>query len=331
MKVTILGAGAYGLALATMAKINEHNITIWSRNQVELDELEQKHTNKRVLPNYILPNGIEYTNNLRKAVKNSDLIIFAVPAGAVDEVSKNLKKYYKEQAICIASKGIEQDTCLFVADVLKKQIDTDKIAVISGPSFAIDIVKLIPIGLSLGSLVPKVRKIVKDALENQYMIFEECEDIIGIEVCGSVKNIIAIAAGIIDGLGLPESTQAMFITKALNDMKEIIVALGGNEDTILTYAGFGDLLLTATSIKSRNFRFGKMLGEGQPKEIIDSYIENTTIEGLYTLKSIYKLLNNKNVTIPIIDLIYDIVFNRKEPSEIKEALTSRQKTIIKSK
>ena len=99
MKVTILGAGAYGLALATMAKINEHNITIWSRNQVELDELEQKHTNKRVLPNYILPNGIEYTNNLRKSVKNSDLIIFAVPAGAVDEVSKNLKKYYKEWTV----------------------------------------------------------------------------------------------------------------------------------------------------------------------------------------------------------------------------------------
>lgn len=331
MKITILGSGAYGLALATMASINNHDITVWSRNEVELKELELNHTNKRVLPNYILPNGIEYTNNLKKAVKNSDLIIFAVPAGAVCEVSEKLKKYYKNQAICIASKGIEQDTCLFVDDVLKKHIDTSKIAVISGPSFAIDIVKLIPIGLSLGSKDENVRKIVKDALENQYMIFEECDDIIGIEVCGSVKNIIAIAAGIIDGLGLPESTQAMFITKALNDMKELIVALGGNNDTILTYAGFGDLLLTATSIKSRNFRFGKMLGEGQPKEIIDNYVTNTTIEGLYTLKSIYKLLNNKNVSIPTIDLIYDIVFNGKDVIELQNILTNKQKTLKKSK
>lgn len=330
MKITILGSGAYGLALATMAKINNHDITVWSRNEKEIEELKINHTNKRVLPNYILPNGIEYTNNLKKAVKNSDLIIFAVPAGAVDEVASNLSKLYKNQDICIASKGIEQDTCLFVADVLKQRIKTDKIAVISGPSFAIDIVKFIPIGLSLGSENIKTRKAVIKALENEYMIFEECEDIIGIEVCGSVKNIIAIAAGIIDGLGLPESTQAMFITKALNDMKELIVALGGMEDTILTYAGFGDLLLTATSIKSRNFRFGKMIGEGQPKEIIDNYIENTTIEGLYTLKSIYKLLNNKHVSIPIIDLIYDIVFNGKEAIEIKNNLVSKQKTLKKT-
>lgn len=331
MKITILGSGAYGLALATMAKINNHDITVWSRNEKEIEELIINHTNKRVLPNYILPNGIEYTNNLKKSVKNSDLIIFAVPAGAVDEVANEIKKFYKGQDICIASKGIEQDTCLFVVDVLKQHIKTDKIAVISGPSFAIDIVKLIPIGLSLGSKNLETRKKVINALENEYMIFEECDDVIGIEICGSVKNIIAIAAGIIDGLGLPESTQAMFITKALNDMKELIVALDGEENTILTYAGFGDLLLTATSIKSRNFRYGKMIGEKQPKEIIDNYIENTTIEGLYTLKSIYKLLNNKHVTIPIIDLIYDIIFNGKDVDEIKEVLTSKQKVLRKNK
>ena len=323
MKVTILGAGAYGLALATMVNENNHKITIWTKLDSELEELKKNHTNNRVLPDFVLPNNFEYTNNLKKAVENTDLIIIAVPAGFVDSVSKELKQYYKNQHICIASKGIEQDTCLFVTDVLKKYIKTDKIAVISGPSFAIDIIKKVPIGLSLATTNKDTENITIKALQNEYLKLRPTHDIIGIEICGSVKNIIAIAAGIIEGLGLPESTQAMFITESLHDIKELIKALGGDKKTILSFAGFGDLLLTATSIKSRNFRFGKMIGENTPKELIEEFKNNTTIEGLYTLKSIYKLLDNKKVNIPIINLIYDIIFNDKDPNEIKKFLINK--------
>ena len=323
MKVTILGSGAYGLSLATMVNLNNHDITVWSINENEVLELSEKHTNNRVLPNTILPYNIKYTTNLKKAVKGADLIIVAVPAGAVDSVSKQLTKYYNNQHICIASKGIEQDTCLFVVDVLKKYIDTDKISVISGPSFAIDIVKKVPIGLSLASNNEETIKIVKQALQNEYLKLRETDDIIGVEVCGSVKNIIAIASGMIDGMGLPESTSAMFITESLHDIKAIIKALGGSPNTILSFAGFGDLLLTATSVKSRNFRFGKMIGENNPKELIDNFKNNTTIEGLYTLKSIYKLLDNKQIDIPIINLIYDIIFNNENPDKIKEFLIKK--------
>ncbi len=323
MKVTILGAGAYGLALATMVNENNHKITIWTKLDSELEELKKYHTNNRVLPDFVLPNNFEYTNNLKEAVDGCDLIIIAVPAGFVDSVSKELKQYYKNQHICIASKGIEQDTCLFVDAVVKKYINTDRIAVISGPSFAIDIIKRVPIGLSLATKNEETKNIIIDALQNDCLKLRTTDDIVGIEVCGSVKNIIAIASGIIDGMGLPESTQAMFITEALHDMKEIIKALDGNKNTILSFAGFGDLLLTATSIKSRNFRFGKMIGEGNPKELIEQYKNNTTIEGLYTLKSIYKLLDNKKVNIPIINLIYDIIFNDKNPNEIKEFLIKK--------
>ena len=323
MKVTILGAGAYGLALATMVNENNHKITIWTKLDSELEELKKNHTNNRVLPDFVLPNNFEYTNNLKKAVENTDLIIIAVPAGFVDSVSKELKQYYKNQHICIASKGIEQDTCLFVTDVLKKYIKTDKIAVISGPSFAIDIIKKVPIGLSLATTNKDTENITIKALQNEYLKLRPTHDVIGIEICGSVKNIIAIAAGIIEGLGLPESTQAMFITESLHDIKELIKALGGDKKTILSFAGFGDLLLTATSIKSRNFRFGKMIGENTPKELIEEFKNNTTIEGLYTLKSIYKLLDNKKVNIPIINLIYDIIFNDKDPNEIKKFLINK--------
>ena len=177
--------------------------------------------------------------------------------------------------------------------------------------------------MSLASKNEETKNIVIKALQNSCLKLRTTDDIVGIEVCGSVKNIIAIASGIIDGMGLPESTQAMFITEALHDMKEIIKALGGDKNTILSFAGFGDLLLTATSIKSRNFRFGKMIGEENPKEIIEQYKNNTTIEGLYTLKSIYKLLDTKKVNIPIINLIYDIIFNDKNPNEIKEFLIKK--------
>lgn len=323
MKVTILGAGAYGLALATMINENNHNITIWTKIDSELKELKEKHTNSRVLPDFILPNNFKYTNDLEKAIKDTDLIIIAVPAGFVDNVSKELNKCYNNQPICIASKGIEQDTCLFVDDVVKKYIKTDNIAVISGPSFAVDIIKKVPIGLSLATKDEETEKVVIKALQNKYLKLRVTDDIIGIEVCGSVKNIIAIAAGMIDGMELPESTQAMFITEALHDMKEIIKALDGNKNTILSFAGFGDLLLTATSIKSRNFRFGKMIGEKTPNEIIEQYKANTTIEGLYTLKSIYKLLDNKKVNIPIINLIYDIIFNNESPEELKDFLIKK--------
>lgn len=323
MKVTILGAGAYGLALATMVNENNHDITIWTKMDSELKELKEKHTNSRVLPDFILPNNLKYTNDLQEAVKDTELIIIAVPAGFVDNVSKELNKYYKNQPICIASKGIEQDTCLFVDDVVKKYIKTDNIAVISGPSFAVDIIKKVPIGLSLATKNEDAKKAVIKALQNQYLKLRVTDDVVGIEICGSVKNIIAIAAGMIDGMGLPESTQAMFITEALHDMKEIIKSLDGDKNTILSFAGFGDLLLTATSIKSRNFRFGKMIGEKTPSEIIEQYKSTTTIEGLYTLKSIYKLLDNKKVNIPIINLIYDIIFNDKDPEEIKDFLIKK--------
>lgn len=323
MKITILGAGAYALALATMIKENNHEITIWTKLKNELEELETYHTNNRALPNYVMPGDIKYTLDLKKAITDSELIIFAIPTDFIDDVAKDLSNYYNKQHICIASKGIEQDTCLFADSVVKKYIKTDKLAVISGPSFASDIIKKVPIGLSLATENNETASVVVSALQNKYLKLRITDDIIGIEICGSIKNIIAIAAGIIAGMGLPESTQAMFITESLHDIKELIKALGGNKTTILSFAGFGDLLLTATSIKSRNFRFGKMIGEKQPTNIIMDYKNNTTIEGLYTLKSVHKLLHDKQVNIPIIDLIHDIIFNGKDPEEIKDFLINK--------
>ena len=261
---------------------------------------------------------------MKDAINEADLVIVAVPAGFVDDVSMELKKYYKkEQHFCIASKGIEQDTCLFVMDVFNKHVKTNRLAVISGGSFAVDIVKKVPIGLSLATRSKKTEIVVKNALQNKYMKLRTTKDILGIEICGSIKNVIAIASGMLNGMGYPESTQCMFITESLHDIKSLIKALGGNKKTILSFAGFGDLLLTCTCYKSRNFSFGKMIGEGKSKKEINDYMESTTIEGLYTLKSIYKLIKNKHVDMPIIDLIYDIIYKDVKPQELADFLRNK--------
>lgn len=323
MRVTVLGTGAYGLALANMLNQNNNEIILWSKFKEEITYL-QKENKAKVLPNIKLPSNFKYTFNMEEAVNKSKLIIIAVPAGAVNEVSKQLAKYYKKDMhICIASKGIEQNSCLFVSSVVEKYIKTKKLAVISGGTFAIDMFNNCPLGLSLATRNKNTSLIVKEALENKYLKLRTTNDIIGIEICGSIKNVIAIASGMLSGLGYPDSTSCMFITESLNDIKNLIKALGGNKKTILSFAGFGDLLLTCTSTKSRNYTLGKMIGERKPKEEIDNYINNTTIEGLYTLKSIYKLLRRKKVKMPIIDLIYNIIFKETDPDKLASFLITK--------
>lgn len=325
MKVTILGSGAYGIALALMFNENKCDITLWEKFEEHAKQLRETRINDRVLPNVLIPKNIKIMSDLEESIKNSELIVIAIPAGFVDEVAAELSKYIKKgQHICIATKGIEQDTCLFIDDVVQKYIKTKNIAAISGPSFAVDIASHVPIGLTLATKNKKTAALIHQGLENKTLKLRDTDDLVGTEICGSIKNVIAIAAGMIDGMGLPESTQAMLITESLHDIKELIKALGGDGKTILSFAGFGDLLLTCTSTKSRNFSFGRLIGSGTSKDEIDNYINNTTIEGLYTLKSIHKLIKNKKVDIPIIDLIHDIVFYDKDPNEIKRFLIEKQ-------
>jgi len=324
MKVTILGTGAYGISLALMFNKNTKDITMWTKFDSEKEMLEKEREHKKVLPGILIPDNINFSNDMKEALEGSELVVIAIPAAFCDDVFNELKNYIKkEQHIVIATKGIEQDTCLFITDVLEKYIKTKNVAVISGPSFAVDIAANVPIGLSLATKNKKTEALLKTYLQNDVLKLRQTNDIIGTEICGSIKNVIAIASGILEGLNMPESTQAMFITESLHDIKELIKALGGDGKTILSFAGFGDLLLTCTSTKSRNFRFGLMIGESRDKKEIQEFIDNTTIEGLYTLKSIYKLLHNKKVDIPIIDLIYDIIFNDVNPNELKKFLIEK--------
>lgn len=324
MNIGIVGSGAYGLALASIFNENKCNVVIWTKFLEEKELLDNKRRDDKKLKGYKIPKEIKFTTDIKEVVLGMDLIVLAVPAPFIEDSVKELSKYYKNQPICIASKGIQQNTGLFLADVVKKYISTKNLAVISGPSFAIDIVNKVPIGLSLASKNKNVANLIKMCLQNDYIKVRITSDIIGVELCGAIKNVIAMAAGMLDGMNLPESTKAMFITESLHDIMSLITALGGSERTILSYAGFGDLLLTCTSVKSRNFSFGKLIGSKADKEKIEKYKSETTIEGLYTLESIFKLTKKKKIKMPIINLIHDIIFKDKDCEELLRFLIEKE-------
>ena len=256
MKVGIIGCGSYGLALSMMFYENTHDIEIWTKFEDEKEDLDIKRFSERL--NLKIPNDIKFTTSIKQLVKDKDLIVIAIPLEFINDTLLELKKYYHDEHICIASKGIEQDNYLFAHEILNKHIKTSKLAVISGGTFAIDMVKKVPLGLSVATLNKDTEEIMKKTLQNKYLHLEFTKDILGIEICGAIKNVIAIGSGIVDGLGFPESSRCMLLTSCLLSMKTLIKKLGGNEDSILSYAGFGDFLLTCTSSKSRNYTLGKM-------------------------------------------------------------------------
>ena len=323
MNIAIIGTGAYGMALASIFYDNKCNIKMWTNSDEEMNMLLKSGKSDKV--DFIIPKDIVISTDMKEVIEDANIIMIAIPAKFLDSTSKIINKYYKnKQVICIASKGIEQNTCRFLYDVIRENIKTSNIAIISGGTFAVDIVYKVPIGLSLATKSNYARDLIISAMENDYVKLRPTKDIIGTEICGSIKNVIAIASGMIGGMGYPESTSTMFITESLHDIKELIKALGGDSKTILSFAGFGDLLLTCTSTKSRNYTLGKIIGEKRPREEIDKYIESTTIEGLYTFMAIKKLLKNKKIKMPIINFIYDIIIDKKEPDTLIKFLIEKE-------
>ena len=322
MKVSILGSGAYGIALSSILRKNKVNTYMWTFSEEECKLLNENRVSNK-LDDYVINDDLIITTNMKECINGSDLIVISVPAFAFENVTIELAKYInKKTPVLIATKGIQQDTCLFLSDVFKKYLK-NSIAVISGPTFAVDIVKEVPIGFSLATKSKKTENIIRKCFENNTTKFRKTRDIIGIEICGSIKNVMAIASGMLEGMGVTDSTRALFLTESMNDIKELIDALGGRKKSILSFAGFGDILMTCTSHNSRNFSFGYIIGSGASKEKIDNYLKNTTVEGMYTLKSIHKLVRKKKVKMPIINLINDIINGKKDKEELLRFLIKK--------
>lgn len=319
MKITILGTGAYGIALAKILHSNGNEVIMYTKFEEESQMLNDSRENLKLLPGIKIPIEICITTNFKKAVMDSDLVVIAVPSNSVREVSKLLNKYItKKQIICIVTKGIEIGSLKLMSEVVHEEIVNDNICVLSGPSFAIEVASNAKLGLIVASKSIKLSDIVKSAFQNSNIQIDISDDMIGVQICASAKNAFAIIMGAVSLK--PDSTRATLLTILLNDLKEILNILGGKSETIYTFAGIGDFLLTCMNERSRNFRFGTILEKGNSVDKCFEIMGITTIEGIYSLDSIHDLLINKNVKIKSINLLHKIIYNGADVNSLLECL-----------
>lgn len=322
MKVSILGMGAFGIALTKILN-KDIKISMWTNFEDELKAVELKRENPIVLPEVKIDKKVELTTNLEKCVKNSNIIFIAVPAIAVREVASKLQEYIdKDQVICILTKGIEKSTNMFMVDVIKECIDTDNICVFAGPSFAIEVANRANIGMVIASEKEECRNRVLQVINQENACITQTSDVLGVEICSAAKNVFAIICAMLDGMNEADSTRAAVITNLINDFRLIMGVLGGKETTIYSYAGIGDLLLTCTSPKSRNYTFGKFLGQGMNTTEALNNMQVKTVEGLYTLDAIFSILKQKKVVINSINLLYDVVYNGKKVDNLLKEISN---------
>lgn len=325
MKISVIGLGIYSLAISKMlAKHSENEIFIWTEDKNK--EKEFKNT-KKIASIYDgkIPKNIKISSNLEDVLKNTNIIYIITASKYVDIITEKMKNYVDVKTpVCIASKGIEESSQELLSNIVKKTLKVKNIAVISGPTFAVDILNEEPVALALASTTTLAEEMVIKSLANDTLKLRPSKDMIGIQMCGAVKNVIAIASGILSGLGYSNSTQSFLINESLHDIKDIIKIFGGKPKTILSFAGVGDLMLTCTSKKSRNFSFGYTIGSTKDQKKINEYLKNNTVEGYNTLDVIYKMINKKGLDIPLITTIYNIVYNGDDANKLANFLITKK-------
>ncbi len=324
MRISVIGTGIYGISLALQIALNKHEVIMWSENKTLVENFKKKHSLEPIT-DIVIPKNINVTCDLELAIKDVDLIFIATSAKYLKETCLNMLSFYdKKIPIVIASKGILNDTCCFLSDILKNTLKAKNIGVISGPTFAADLLNKEVAALSIATTKRCVKDKVNQALGSSTLKLRWNNDIYGTQICGSIKNVIAIASGIIEGLGYSDSTRAFLLTEALHDIKDLLLKLECNPKTILSYAGVGDLILTATSVKSRNYRYGILLGKKVAKKEIANYLEENTTEGYYTLIAIRELLKRRKIKMPIIDILYDIAIKGKDAETLIQFLINKK-------
>lgn len=312
MNVTILGCGVYGLALATRFLENHNVVTMWSKFEEEVRNLQEKYLR------------FTFSTDLEKATKTADLIVIAVPVTFLEETMERYQKFYGGEDILIASKGIDAAQQRFAYEIVKQYLEHAPIGVISGGTFAQDMSDKKVMGLTLGTNVAHLCDKVKKGLASEFLKIQYSDDIVGVSVCGAIKNVMAIGFGILDGAKFPPSSRFLFLTEAIYEIRNLIQILGGNTETIMSYAGLDDIMMTCTSNQSRNYMLGKMIGEGTSLVEIDNYRQNTTIEGLGTSKAIFMMANHKNIVLPISSMIYEILYENRDFMDLVHLLEQKE-------
>ena len=328
-KISVIGSGGWGIALTILLYKNGHDLTIWSFDKREAEELKTTRENKTKLPNILLPEDIKVTDNLKEAVDNKDVLILAVPSKAIRSVSKSLKDIIKDNQIIVnVAKGLEEDTLKTMTDIIEEELKGKKpqVAVLSGPSHAEEVGKGIPTTCVVSAHNKELTLYLQNIFMNPSFRVYTSPDMVGVEIGGALKNVIALAAGIADGLNYGDNTKAALITRGIKEISLLGVAMGGEQSTFYGLTGLGDLIVTCASMHSRNRRAGILLGQGKT---LDEAIKevNMVVEGVYSAKSALMAAKKYNVEIPIIEQVNAVLFENKNAAEAVNELMIRDKKL----
>ncbi|KKB37962.1 Glycerol-3-phosphate dehydrogenase [Bacillus thermotolerans] len=328
-RVAVLGAGSWGTALAIVLADNGHEVRLWSHNREQVTELNEQHTNKRYLPDVMLPENIFGYHSLEEALVGVEIVVLAVPTKAVREVLQQVKEVKTDSFMVVhVSKGIEPDTHLRVSEVITDELPEElcrDIVVLSGPSHAEEVSLRQPTTVTAAAENMQAAERVQDLFMNQNFRVYTNEDVVGVEIGGALKNIIALAAGISDGLEYGDNAKAALITRGLAEIARLGAKMGANPLTFSGLTGIGDLIVTCTSVHSRNWRAGNMLGKGYKlEEVLDNM--GMVVEGVRTTRAAYQLSEKYGVKMPITKALYRVLFEGQHPKEAVDELMARVKT-----
>lgn len=320
--IAVIGAGSWGTTLAALLAEKEYDVSLWAFEKELVETIQNTGINSVYLPDVQLPASLKVTHDIEEAVKKSRYILNVVPTQFARAVFKDAVKYIPENAVIIsASKGIEQGTLATVSSILR-EITGRQIAVLSGPSFAKEVISKLPAAVTLATEDPDTGLILQEVFNTGYFRVYTHTDVLGVELGGALKNVIAIASGITDGLGLGHSARAALITRGLAEIVRLGVSLGAEERTFSGLSGLGDLVLTCTGPLSRNYSVGVSLGKGMKlKEILSS--AKSVAEGVATSLSAFELSRKQEVEMPIVEQIYEVIYKEKSPADAVSRLMNR--------
>lgn len=324
-KVSVIGSGSWGTALAWLLCNNGHHVTLWSFATEERDMFREHHENLDKLPGVKLPDSVVYTSDLAEAIEGMDLMVLAVPSTVVRATAKNMSTLVKEgQIIVDVAKGIEESTLKIMTDVIEDEIPQAQVAVLSGPTHAEEVGKGLPTTIVACAKDMKIAEYVQNLFMSPVFRVYTSQDMLGVELGAALKNVIALAAGIADGLGYGDNTKAALITRGIAEIARLGTAMGAKTTTFAGLSGIGDLVVTCASVHSRNRKAGYLMGQGYSmQEAMDEV--HMVVEGVYSARGAMKLAKKYNVEMPIVTSVNQILFEGKSASSAVMDLMQRVK------
>ncbi|HLS23464.1 MAG TPA: NAD(P)H-dependent glycerol-3-phosphate dehydrogenase [Pseudogracilibacillus sp.] len=326
-KIAVLGAGSWGTALSIVLADNDYDVRLWSHREDQVNEINETNRNARYL-DVDLPASIKAYAEIKEAVQGVEAVLIVVPSSAMREVMKKLRPYIAKDTLLIhASKGVEPDTLKRISEVILEEVpsyEKERIVVLSGPSHAEEVAFRLPTTVTVAAENIVYAQQAQNIFMNDDFRVYTSTDVIGVELGGALKNIIALGAGILDGLQFGDNAKAALITRGLAEITRLATAMGANPLTFLGLCGVGDLIVTSTSTHSRNWRAGNLLGQG--KKLDDILKEmNMVVEGVRTTKAAYQLSKRYDVEMPITEGLYAVLFKEKDPEAVVQQLMNREK------